>query len=79
MILSLIVGLIRISINTTTVTDGNKNSPEFLQEEFKSLFGGVGKVPNKVVKLHIDPDVIPRQQPHRRIPFHVREDVEKEL
>jgi len=31
------------------------------------------------VKLHIDPDVTPRQQPHRRIPFHVREDVEKEL
>ena len=73
------LGLIRISINTTTVTDGNKKSPEFLQEEFKSLFGGVGKVPNKVVKLHIDPDVIPRQQPHRRIPFHVRDDVEKEL
>ena len=34
---------------------------------------------NKEVKLHIDPDVAPRQQPHRRIPFHVREDVEKEL
>ena len=73
------LGLIRISINTTTVMDSNKNSPEFLQEEFKSLFGGVGKVPNKAVKLHIDPDIIPRQQPHRRIPFHVREDVEKEL
>ena len=73
------LGLIRISINTTTVTDGNKKSPEFLQEELKSLFGGVGKVPNKVVKLHIDSDVIPRKQPHRRIPFHVREDVEKEL
>ena len=70
------LGLIRISVNTTTVTDGNTNSPEFLEEEFKSLFGGVG---NKVVKLHIDPDVTPRQQPHRRIPFHVREDFEKEL
>ena len=33
----------------------------------------------KVVKLHIDPDVQPKQQPHRRIPFHVRQDVEKEL
>ena len=73
------LGLIRISVDTTTVMDGNKKSPEVLQEEFKSLFGGVGKVPNKVVKLHIDPDVITRQQPHRRIPFHVREDVEKEL
>ena len=27
----------------------------------------------------LDPGIIPRQQPHRRIPFHVREDVEKEL
>ena len=43
------------------------------------MFGGTGKVLNKEVKLHIDPDVTPRQQPHRRIPFHVREDVEKEL
>ena len=34
---------------------------------------------NTEVKLHIDPDVAPRQQPHRQIPFHVREDVEKEL
>ena len=33
----------------------------------------------KLVKLPIDPDVQPKQQPHRRIPFHVRQDVEKEL
>ena len=44
--------LIRVSINTTTVvTDSNKNRPESLKEEFKSLFGGVGKVPNKVRKV----------------------------
>ena len=29
--------------------------------------------------MHVDPDVQPVQQPHRRIPFHVRKDVEKEL
>ena len=45
------LGLIRVSINTTTVTESNKNSPESLKEEFKSLFGGVGKVPNKVRKV----------------------------
>ena len=33
----------------------------------------------KVVKLHKDADVQPKQQPHRRIPFHVRQDVQKEL
>ena len=73
------LGLIAVSINTATVTERNKDDPESFKEEFKSLFGGIGKVPNKEVKLHIDPDVTPRQQSHRRIPFHVRDDVEKEL
>ena len=73
------LGLIAVSVNTATIADSDKNTPESLKEEFKSLFGGIGKVQNKEVKLHIDPDVTPRQQPHRRIPFHIREDVEKEL
>ena len=73
------LGLITISVNTTTVTDMNKNSPESLQEEFECLFGGIGRLRNKIVRLHVDPDMTPRQQPHRRIPFHVRGDVEKEL
>ena len=50
-----------------TISDVNKNSPVSLQEEFECLFGG------------INPDITPRQQPHRRIPFHVCGDVEKEL
>ena len=58
----------------------DKTSPQYLASgEFENLFGGIGKVKGKVVKLHIDPDVQPKQQPHRRIPFHVRQDVEKEL
>ena len=73
------LGLITISVNTTTVTDVNKNSPESLQEEFECLFGGIGRLRNKIVKLRVDPDITPRQQPHRRMPFHVRGDVEKEL
>ena len=73
------LGLITISVNTTTVTDVNKDSPESLQEEFECLCGGIGRLRNKIVKLHVDPDITPRQQPQRRIPFHVRGDVEKEL
>ncbi|CAH3033203.1 unnamed protein product [Pocillopora meandrina] len=45
----------------------------------ESLFGGISKVKGKVIKLHIDPDVISKQQPHRRISFQVRKDVEMEL
>ena len=37
------------------------------------------KVKVKMIHLHIDPNVTPKQQPHHRIPFHVRADVEKEL
>ena len=73
------LGSITISVNTTTVTDVNKKSPESLQEEFECLFGGIGRLRNKIVELHVDPDIAHRQQPHRRIPFHVRGDVEKEL
>ena len=69
------LGLIAVSVNTATIADSDKNTQESLKEEFKSLFLGTGKVQNKQVKLHIDPDVTSQQQPHRRIPFHVREDV----
>ena len=43
------------------------------------MFEGIGKVKGRLIKLHIDPQVKPKQKPHRRIPFHVRKDVEKEL
>ncbi|XP_044166850.1 uncharacterized protein K02A2.6-like [Acropora millepora] len=70
------LGLLKIVNQVGT----DKTSPQYLASgEFENLFGGIGKVKGKVVKLHIDPDVQPRQQPHRRIPFHVRQDVEKEL
>ena len=50
----------------------DKTSPQYLtSREFENLFGSIGRVKGKVVKPHIDPDVQPRQQPHRRIPFHV--------
>ena len=73
------LGLTAISVNTTTVTDVNKDSPESLQEEFECLYGGIGRLRNKIVKLHVDPDITLRQQPHRWIPFRVRGDARKEL
>ena len=50
-----------------------------LLRDLESLFGGISKVKGKVIKLHIDPDVISKQQPHRRISFQVRKNVEMEL
>ena len=47
-----------------------------ITQRFPELFSGIGKIRNKVIKLHIDETVVPKQQRHRRIPFHVRKDVE---
>ena len=44
-----------VSANIATITDRTTNKSKSLKEEFMSLFGGIGKVPNKPVKLHIDP------------------------
>ena len=68
------LNLLQVSVNAVDVP-----RPGNLQQEYKCLFGGIGKVKGRLIKLHIDPQVKPKQQPHRRIPFHVRKDVEKEL
>ena len=44
-------------------------------QKFPNLFSGLGKM-NVEVKLHIDESVKPINQPHRRIPFHQRKNIE---
>jgi hypothetical protein len=39
----------------------------------------MGKIKDQIITLHVDETVTPVSQKHRRIPFHVRKDVEKEL
>ena len=45
-------------------------------ESYPSLFSGLGKMKNVEVKLHIDENVRPIHQSHRRIPFHQRKNLE---
>lgn len=47
--------------------------------EFPELYDGIGKMTDVKVKFHVDPEVKPKQQGHRRIPFHMRKKVEQEL
>ena len=55
-------------------------TPMNVSEQFPKLFvDGVGKISDIKIKLHIDPSVQPVSQRHRRIPFHVRKDIEAEL
>ena len=58
-----------------TIGDSDNN----IMTEFKDVFHGVGKLKDYKIKLHIDNNVQPVAQPHRRIPFQVRKQVEKKL
>ena len=39
----------------------------------------MGKISDVKVRIHIDENVTPKAQTHRRIPYHIRKDVEQEL
>ena len=43
------------------------------------MFHGLGKLKNYQIKLHIDEEVPSVAQPHRRVSFHVRKQLEKQL
>ena len=47
--------------------------------EFSDLFKGLGKLKNKQIKLHVKKDVKPVVQKARRIPFSLRQKVEKKI
>ena len=48
-------------------------------DQHADVFSGIGKLKNFQLKLHVNPDITPVQQPIRRIPFHTRKKVEVEL
>ena len=50
-----------------------------IDTNLKGISDGIGTYKGGVVKLHIDESVKPTAQLHRRIPFHMRKKVEKEL
>ena len=50
-----------------------------LTGEFADLFQGLGKLKNFKVRLHIDESIRPCAQPHRRVPFHVRKQLEEQF
>jgi hypothetical protein len=48
------------------------------EDKYSGIYKGIGKLKNKTVKLHINPNVKPVAQRNRKTPFHLREKVEKE-
>jgi hypothetical protein len=47
--------------------------------KYNDRFQGIGKMKDTVVKLNINKDIIPVIQKPRRVPFHLREKVDKEI
>ena len=50
-----------------------------LCDKYAKVFQGLGKLKDREIKFHIDESVVPVAQSPRRIPFHLRDKVEKEL
>ena len=63
------LGVLKIGIDIAAV---NIDSKKFLQEKYPEVFSGVGKLKDRAVQLHIDPNVRPVAQPIRRTPFSLR-------
>ena len=59
---------IRNSVSTPKVTN--------MLEDYNDCFEGLGKMKGKTAKLHIDDSVKPLAQKYRRLPFHIRDQVE---
>ncbi|XP_062610190.1 uncharacterized protein K02A2.6-like [Saccostrea cucullata] len=71
------LGLISITINA--VDQNERTDQSSILMRFADRFEGIGKLKDFQVKLHIDETVKPVAQPHRRIPFHRRKELEQEL
>ena len=71
------LGLIELNLNV--IKSSQPVTIERLEKDHPQLFEGIGKLKNFRVKLHIDENVKPSAQQHRRIPFHIRKKVEQEL
>ena len=63
------------SVNSVEVETTDHN----IRDKYKELFTGVGLLKGYELKLNVDSSVKPVAQPVRRIPFGVREKVEKKL
>ena len=70
--------LVRVVQHVTT-DKLQTSSVDRLVSEYDDLFLGLGQLKDCKVKLHIDEMIQPVAQPHRRIPFHVRKQLEQEL
>ena len=71
--------LLRIGPSHVVNSVGAETTGQDIKDRYKELFNGVGLLKDYELKLNIDDSVKPVAQPVRRIPFGVREKVERKL
>lgn len=69
------LGLLKIGLNINEVTSKTTS----YKSEYPKLFSGIGKLKGRRIKLHINENIIPVARQHRRIPIHLRQQLENEL
>ena len=67
------------ALGLVQITCGIQTKVDHIVDNFDDRFTGIGKLNNKAAKLHIDDQIMPVIQPHRRIPFHLRKKLTAEL
>ena len=73
------LGVLKIGIDIAAVGTSSQTIGEALQEKYPEVFSGVGKLKDRTVQLHIDPNVKPVAQPIRRTLFSLRSKVEEKV
>ena len=66
------------SINAVASKESSKDLPQLLHE-YNDIFQGIGKLKDFQFEIHVDSEVQPVAQPERRIPFHIRQQVDQEI
>ena len=68
-----------VELNIVPIIASVSSSSEILCNKYSDVFKGIGKLKDVKVKFHVDENGKPVIQPHRRVPFHIRKQVEAEL
>ena len=71
------LGLISLHLHKVSSTKDNKL--DAILNKHANVFNGLGKLKGDKIKLNIDKDHTPKAQPQRRIPFHIRADIQRAL
>ena len=73
------LGALKMGVDVATVSTNPRNIGDTLQEKYPEVFKGVGKLQDRAVHLHIDPNIKPVAQPIRRTPFSLTSKVEEKV